>query len=149
MRRCLPQTVRSASTPQPTATPIQRMEGQGDIRHSCDVHPVRPKGAATDDLSETMQLRANFGWGLLGGLVLAMSGCATPPTPVQPPPVVATLPPPPPPMRSSPPTPPRCPPPPQDLSLPLPSLGSVCTVCPHFIYRNICSVHFSSSQPSL
>ncbi len=45
-----------------------------------------------------MQLRANFGWGLLGVLVLAMSGCATPPTPVQPPPVVATLPPPPPPM---------------------------------------------------
>lgn len=43
-----------------------------------------------------MTLRANLGCGLLGGLALAMSGCATPPAPVQPPPVVATLPPPPP-----------------------------------------------------
>jgi hypothetical protein len=66
------------------------------ISHSCDVHLVRAKRAATDNLGETMTLRANLGWGLLGGLALAMSGCATPP--VQPPPVVATLPPPPPPM---------------------------------------------------
>ncbi|MCD2314805.1 hypothetical protein LQ954_01430 [Sphingomonas sp. IC-11] len=43
-----------------------------------------------------MTLRANLGWGLAGGLALALSGCATPIAPVQPPPVVATLPPPPP-----------------------------------------------------
>ena len=45
-----------------------------------------------------MTLRANLGWGLLGGLAFGISGCATPPAPVQPPPVVVTLPPPPPPM---------------------------------------------------
>lgn len=44
---------------------------------------------------ETMTMRATVGWGLLGGLALAISGCATPPAPVKPPPVVATLPPPP------------------------------------------------------
>lgn len=45
-------------------------------------------------------VRANLGRGLLGGLVLTMSGCATPtaPVPPPPPPVVATLAPPPPPM---------------------------------------------------
>ena len=41
-----------------------------------------------------MTSSANFGWGLIGGLVIALSGCAAPA--VQPPPVVATLPPPPP-----------------------------------------------------
>lgn len=45
-----------------------------------------------------MTMRTNLGWGLLGGLTLAMSGCVTPPAPVQPPAVVATLPPPPPPQ---------------------------------------------------
>ncbi|WP_375286147.1 hypothetical protein [Sphingomonas sp.] len=70
----------------------------GNICHSWTVHLVWAKRAATDYLSETMTVRANFGWGLLGGLALAMSGCVTPPAPVQPPPVVATLSPPPPPM---------------------------------------------------
>ncbi|WP_019515124.1 hypothetical protein [Sphingomonas sp. Mn802worker] len=37
-------------------------------------------------------------WSLTGGLAVALSGCMTPPVPVQPPPVVATLPPPPPSM---------------------------------------------------
>lgn len=43
-----------------------------------------------------MTVRANLGLGLLGGLALALSGCATPPAPVQPPRVVAAPPPPPP-----------------------------------------------------
>ncbi|OWK33176.1 hypothetical protein [Sphingomonas dokdonensis] len=47
------------------------------------------------DVGETMTMRATVGWGLLGGLALAVSGCATAPAPVKPPPVVATLPPPP------------------------------------------------------
>lgn len=42
-------------------------------------------------------MRAKLGWGLLSGLALAMSGCATPPGPVQPPLIVAPPPPPPPP----------------------------------------------------
>lgn len=46
-----------------------------------------------------MTVRKTFGWGLLGGSALVLSGCATPPSgPVQPPPVVETLPPPPPPV---------------------------------------------------
>lgn len=45
-----------------------------------------------------MTLRANSGRALLGGLTLALAGCATSPAPIQPPPVVATLPPPPPQM---------------------------------------------------
>jgi hypothetical protein len=94
----LPHTANSAPPPRPAATSIEGREGRGKISHSCDVHLVRAKRAATDYLGETMTLRANLGWGLLGGLALAMSGCATPPAPVQPPPVVATLPPPPPPM---------------------------------------------------
>lgn len=44
-----------------------------------------------------MTARATFGWGLLGGLALVLTGCATAP-PVVPPSVVATLPPPPPTM---------------------------------------------------
>ena len=43
-----------------------------------------------------MTVRANLGLGLLGGLALALSGCATPPAPVRPPPVIAAPPPPPP-----------------------------------------------------
>lgn len=42
-----------------------------------------------------MTVRTTLGWGLLGGLALAVAGCATAPAPVKPPPVVATLPPPP------------------------------------------------------
>lgn len=67
------------------------------IRHSCDVHPVRAKCATTNNLGETMTVRANLGWGLMGGLAFALAGCVTPPR-VEPPPVVATLPPPPPKM---------------------------------------------------
>ena len=79
-----------------TISPFQGHAWNGNARHSVDVHPVWAKRAAKDYLSETMTLRANLGWGLLGGLALAMSGCVTPPAPVQPPRVLATLPPPPP-----------------------------------------------------
>lgn len=44
-----------------------------------------------------MTARAKLGWGLLGGLTVAVAGCATPPAAVRPPPVVATLTPPTPP----------------------------------------------------
>jgi hypothetical protein len=43
-----------------------------------------------------MTLRTILGWGLLVGLVLEVTGCATPP--VKPPPIVTIIPPPPPPM---------------------------------------------------
>lgn len=43
-----------------------------------------------------MTVRANLGWGLLGGMAIALSGCATAPAPVQPPAVVPTVTPPPP-----------------------------------------------------
>jgi len=42
-----------------------------------------------------MTVRANFGWGLLGGLTLAISGCATPSASVKLPPIVMAPPPPP------------------------------------------------------
>ena len=69
-----------------------------ETSHSCDVHPAGAKRTVTDYLGNTMTLRVNFDWGLVGGLAFALSGCVTPPAPVQPPPVVATLPPPPPSM---------------------------------------------------
>jgi hypothetical protein len=65
-------------------------------RYSCCVHPVCAKRAVTDNLGETMTIRAILGWSLLAGLALSMAGCATPP--VKPPVIVTTLPPPPPPM---------------------------------------------------
>ena len=67
------------------------------ISHFCGVRTMTAKHAA-DDVGSTMVSRTNLGWGLLGGLALATSGCVTPPAPVQPPQVVATLTPPPPTM---------------------------------------------------
>jgi hypothetical protein len=72
-------------------------EGRVKISHFCGVRTIMAKHAA-DDVGNTMISRANLGWGLLGGLAAALSGCATPTAPVQPPPVVATVTPPPPKM---------------------------------------------------
>lgn len=49
-------------------------------------------------LGKTMTLRSYLGWSLLGGLALAMSGCATPPAPAPLPPIIQAPPPPPPTM---------------------------------------------------
>ncbi|ONF95180.1 hypothetical protein SPHI_25980 [Sphingomonas jeddahensis] len=96
MRPGVPHTPNSALTHQPATTSIEGRERQGEINHFCDVHLVRAKRATTNYLGRTMTLRANLGWGLLGGLAFAISGCATPPAPVELPPIVMAPPPPPP-----------------------------------------------------
>jgi hypothetical protein len=72
------------------------MKGRMKVGHICDVQPARHRRAADDYSGEMMTVRANLGWGLLGGMAIALSGCATAPAPVQPPAVVPTVTPPPP-----------------------------------------------------